>query len=240
MSHTQRLDWDSQILGLPVARIESVALTQVELQRCLQKLKKQGIRLVYWVCGAESLMANQAAIACNGYLVDQKITYQRQLNPLFFLDHPEIMAEVYTASTANEELIALAKAIARHSRFNEDPHLSIEQVDKLYTAWIQNACQKRVAKVILIRRIQRNLAGMVVIAEQQPKHSNLSLLAVAERYRQQSLGRQLVCAAQAWQFRQGYTISQVVTQSNNLPARRLYESCGYALQKTDCFYHFWL
>jgi dTDP-4-amino-4,6-dideoxy-D-galactose acyltransferase len=54
------------------------------------------------------------------------------------------------------------------------------------------------------------------------------------------LGLHLVCAAQAKFIEAGYRIGQVVTQLDNVAACRLYEKCGYHLEKLENFYHFWL
>ena len=238
MHNTQLLDWDSKILGVHVAKILSARLDKGSLEKCLQGLKSQGIKLVYWVFASQELISQKAAQACGGLLVDEKITYCVDLTTLSPLPFPTPEIEIYTDSFANPELIALAIDIAKFSRFSRDPHIPEQRVNKLYTAWINNACKKRVAKVILVAKIHR-IVGMVTIDDKQGR-GDLSLLAVDPLHQGKGIGKHLVRAAQAWCLAHDYSISQVVTQKINPKACRLYESCAYQQEKTEYFYHFWL
>ena len=65
-------------------------------------------------------------------------------------------------------------------------------------------------------------------------------IAVDENYRGKGLGAGLVRSANAWFLKQGYFVAQVVTQGRNLAACKLYENCGYSLEKIENYYHFWL
>jgi dTDP-4-amino-4,6-dideoxy-D-galactose acyltransferase len=238
MQNTQLLDWDSKMLGIPVAKITYTHLSKEKLIKILQKLKSQGIQLVYWAAASQSSFSQVAARACAGLLVDEKLTYCLDLATLHAFAPPATIS-IYPAAAPNRELQALALEIAQFSRFSHDPHISPATVKKLYTTWINNACKKTVAKVVLVLKLQNHIVGMVTIDEKQGR-GDLSLLAVDPRYQGTGLGKRLVRAAQAWCVKHGYSISQVVTQKNNVKACRLYESCGYRLEKMECFYHFWL
>ncbi|WP_218813717.1 GNAT family N-acetyltransferase [Rickettsiella endosymbiont of Dermanyssus gallinae] len=238
MHNTQLLDWDSHILGLSVAKILTTPLTTQELETLLQTLKAQGVKLVYWLIDSTDALSQQAAQDCAGFLADEKLSYCLDLMTLAPLP-PDKGVEVYSEYTANAELEAIAIEISQFSRFAHDPKLSAEQVSKLYKAWINNACRKIVAKAVLVIKEQSSIAGMVVIDEKQAR-GDLSLVGVTPAYQGQGLGKRLVHAAQHWCLEHGYFISQVVTQKTNPKACRLYESCGYQLEKMEYFYHFWL
>ncbi len=242
MHNTQLLPWDTEMLGVRVAKILSTHLHVEELKQSLQQLKAQGIELVYWVFDSPELASKEAAIACGGFFVDEKITYSLDLITLPPLPFPYPEIGIYMDSVANSELIALAMEIVPFSRFSRDPHLSAQQVNRLYTAWIGNACKKLVAKIILVARahnILGTVSGMVSIDDKQGR-ADLSLLAVAPLYRHRGIGKRLVYAAHAWCIAHDYSMSQVVTQQTNPRARHLYESCGYQQEKIEYFYHFWL
>jgi dTDP-4-amino-4,6-dideoxy-D-galactose acyltransferase len=238
MCNTQLLDWDSEILGLRVAKILSTHLDKGKLEQCLQNLKAQGVQLVYWVFASQNSVSHEAAQACRGFFSDEKITYYLDLTTLPALPVPCAEIEIYTALFANAELAALTIEIAQFSRFSRDPRITKQQVDKLYIAWINNACNKLVAKIVLVAKAPR-IVGMVTIDDKQGR-ADLSLLAVDPLHQRTGIGKRLVCAAQAWSLANGYSISQVVTQKTNPKACRLYESCGYHLEKLEYFYHFWL
>ncbi len=238
MNNTQDLDWDSHILGLPVAKILATQLNKEELQRLLQKLKDQRVKLVYWLISNKDIFSQKAAQHCNGVLVDEKVTYCMDLTMLSPLPYDQ-NSEVYTHAMANTELEAIAIEIGKLSRFGRDPHLTSHQVDKVYKTWINNACKKKVAKVVLVIKKQKTIIGMVTIDEKGGR-ADLSLLGVDPQYQGKGIGKHLVHAAQVWSLDHGYSISQVVTQKTNTKACHLYESCGYQLEKTENFYHFWL
>lgn len=69
---------------------------------------------------------------------------------------------------------------------------------------------------------------------------DIGLFAVDPSMRRRNLGVALVRAAQEWTRRKGLRFAQVVTQGKNIAACRLYEKCGYRIEKVDFFYHFWL
>lgn len=75
MHNTQLLEWDSDILGLSVAKIITTHLVKKELASVLQTLKSQGIKLVYWLIASTDKQSQQAAQACGGFLADEKLTY---------------------------------------------------------------------------------------------------------------------------------------------------------------------
>lgn len=238
MHNTQLLDWDSHILGLPTAKILTTPLATQKLTTLLQALKTQGIALVYWLIDSTDTLSRQAAQDCGGFLADEKLSYYLNLMTLPPLPIDKEI-EPYSAPTANAELEAIAVEISQFSRFAHDPKLSTEQVSKLYTAWINNACRKTVAKAVLVIKKQSAIAGMVVIDEKQGR-GDLSLVGVKPAYQGQGLGKRLVHAAQNWCLEHNYFISQVITQKTNPKACRLYENCGYQLEKMEYFYHFWL
>ncbi|MDQ8038798.1 MAG: GNAT family N-acetyltransferase [Rickettsiella sp.] len=238
MHNTQLLDWDSNVLGVSVAKILTATLTPEKLTSLLHMLKSKGVKLVYWLIANEDVTSQKAAQHCGGLLTDEKVTYHLDLKTLlpFYIDK-EIA--IYTADTANAELEAISVEISKFSRFSHDPHLTISQVNKLYKTWIDNACKKIVAKTVLVIKDQYAIVGMVTIDDKKGR-ADLSLLGVDPQHQGKGLGKRLVQAAQAWSIVNNYTLSQVVTQKSNYKARRLYESCGYQQKKTEKFYHFWV
>ncbi|MFM2322816.1 MAG: putative gnat family acetyltransferase [Pseudomonadota bacterium] len=238
MNNTQLLDWDSDILGISVAKILNPSLNEEKLRNCLQGLKKKGVKLVYWAIDSTDNTAKQAALACEGFLADEKISYFLDLRKLT-LPLPYSEVEIYQAEIANPELEAIALEIAQLSRFSKDPKLTTAQANKLYKAWINNACKKIAAKIVFVIKKQNTIIGMLSIDEKHGR-GDLTLLGVSPNHQGQGLGKRLVYAALDWCIAQNYSFSQVVTHKTNLKARRLYETCGFIPEKTEYFYHFWL
>ena len=231
MNNTQLLDWDSDILGISVAKILSPSLNEEKLRNCLQSLKKRGVKLVYWAIDSHDHTAKQAALACDGFLADKKITYLLDLRSLN-LAFPYADVEIYPAQIASPELEGIALEIAQLPRVRNDPTPSTEQANTLYKAGLNNARQKVAAQL-------ETIIGMLSIDEKR-RRGDLSLLGVAPDYQGQGLGKRLVYAALAWCIAQNYSFSQVVTHKAKVKARHLYETCGFTQEKMEYFYHFWL
>lgn len=239
MHNTQLLAWDSRILGISVAKILDLTLDEQKLGKALQQLKHKGVKLVYWLIDSHDDVAIQAALACGGFLADEKITYYLHLTQQKPLPFPYLDVEIYQADHANKQLEAIAIEIGQFSRFSRDPKLTSAQMHRVYKTWIDNACKKTVAKIVLVIKREKCIIAMVTIDEKQNR-GDLSLIGVNPHYQGQGLGKRLVYAALAWCMTQHYHISQVVTQQTNVKAKHLYESCGFQQEKTQYFYHFWL
>lgn len=233
------LDWDSKLLGLRTARIDSANLDQQQLTRVLQELHSQAIQLVYWQVAADDHISNEAAVSAVGQLVDYKRTYAALVSDLD-LDASDLSeVESYPVGEADPLLLQMAFDIATESRFGLDPKLSLEQQNAIYAEWMHNSCRRKVADEVLVIK-RDNQAAAVVTLKEVDGRSDISLLAVHQDYRGQGLGHKVVRAGQAYAKQQGYEQCQVVTQQTNQAACGLYEACGYQLEKLDHFYHFWL
>jgi len=222
-------------LGIPVAKITASSLSLKALQEALQQAKKENARLLYWCFDESEQESAEAAAACHGILTDHKLTYAMDLNP-------PINAEKVTPYDANfpsDALLELAYESGSYSRFRSDPHLTEEQFKKIYREWMINSVNKSIAFEVLVVKENEELLGMVTLGEKNHR-GDIGLLAVSEQARGKKVGTTLVHAAQHYFIEKNYAQSQVVTQKANLPACRLYEKCGYTIDKTELFFHFWL
>lgn len=239
MSDFQVLDWDTEILGVKTAKIVPEKLSVDQLKLILTELKKQNVKLVYWLTDSKDEATQQAAKQCDGFLADNKVTY---LLGLRSVDQKIIVnngVEIYQDDLPDSQLEMLAIEIGIRSRFGVDPKISRQQMESVYKAWIRNSTKKNVAKVVLVIKLESKIVGMVTIADKNQR-GDLSLVSVDPSHRGLNLGARLVYAAQLWCVEQGYQYSQVVTQVNNIAACKLYEKCRYQVEKIENFYHFWL
>ena len=234
-SLVQQLNWDTAILGIPCARILPAQLTQSALQSLLVELKAAGIALVYWASDNEDEDSQTAANACEGVLADEKITYMKKLPGQFSVHH----VVPYQGDVDNPDLLALAYAVGRESRFYQDPNLPRDAYEKVYGAWMNNSIKGDIADSVFVITDDDKIAGMVTVGIKNNR-GDVGLLAVAEGYRGEGLGQKLMAQACHYFTEKGLGVAQVVTQRSNTAACALYERCGFALEKTEYFYHFWL
>ncbi len=235
----QILSWDSEVFGFPVAKIVPERLSTEDLNRLLNDLRSQQIKLVYWVSDSQDAISQKAAQNANGFLADHKMTYLCDLTQLKHT--PEIDSQIESCPIADpdNDLLELGYLAGLYSRFKTDPRITDEQFKKVYQLWMINSTHHRIAQeVLVIKKQQKNIA-MVTLGEKNQR-GDIGLLSVNPQFHGQQLGTKLVIAAQAWCLKQEYQWGQVVTQQSNLPACALYEKCGYSIEKIENFYHFWL
>jgi len=240
MSDYQLLEWDSTFFGFPVAKIMPARLSEERLAAILDELKAKGTKLVYWPSDSGDEGSGKAAEVAGGFLGDRKTTYT------IGLDRNEqenvelaLITERYLEGAANKELKHLALMSGMYSRYNLDPRISQKQFEDLYSSWIERSVDRIMADAVFVVRFDGKIMGMATVGEKEGR-GDIGLLAVDVPARRKGLGRMLVAAAKSWFASQGYSISQVVTQKRNIPACRLYETCGYTVEKVENYYHFWL
>lgn len=237
----QLLEWDTSFFGFPVARICDSHLTAHQLAETLNQLAEQRISLVYW--SSNSKLDDEVARSLSGILVDRKITYVTDLRQFDPATQPGIgLVAPFTSEGCSIEdlrkLELLAIQSAEFSRFAKDPRISKARVDALYTLWMKRSIYKQIASEVLVAHNSNHIVAVVTLGEKEGR-GDIGLLAVDSEVRGRKFGECLVRAAQSWFVSQGYEIGQVVTQLENRPACRLYEKCGYSIEKLQYFYHFW-
>lgn len=239
MKNYQLLAWDTEMLGVPTAKIIPERLTVLELKDILQELKSQKINLVFWASDSEDAASQQAAHEFSGFLADHKLTYYLDLSDFHAENFDLSHVESYREAIASPELYALAQEIAVFSRFGTDPKISSAQRTKVYNTWMDNSVKRQNAKEVLVIKQNNKVVGVTTLGEKN-KRGDIGLLAVDPKCRGMQLGTKLVRASQIWCVKNGYRWAQVVTQRTNPAACALYEKCGFTIDKIEHFYHFWL
>lgn len=225
------LDWDTAQLGIPTAKVTSIT------PEILAEAKQAGIALIYFQTLESDVPQIKLAKELGGILVDNKITYLMSLKNLSIPLDADVTS--FAQKNPSDALIHLAYESGLYSRFRADPHLTEKQFHAVYTTWITNSVNHTVADDVLVIAENNQLLGMVTVGEKNHR-GDIGLLAVAENARGKNIGTRLVKAAQNYFIQKNYSHSQVVTQQTNIPACKLYEKCGYAIEKTECFFHFWV
>lgn len=239
MQDYELLDWDTKILGVATAKILPAKLTSNQLKKILHELQTHNINLVYWASDSEDQVSQQAATEAKGFLADRKVTYWLDLTHFTVPDYDASRIESYLDQRPIHDLQELAIAVGLESRFKMDPKISFRQLEAVYHTWLENSIKRKIAKEVLVIRKGQRIVAMTTLGEKNGR-GDIGLLAVNPDYRGQQLGKLLVHASQRWCKDQGYSHAQVVTQKANAAACKLYESCGYKLEKIEHFYHFWL
>jgi dTDP-4-amino-4,6-dideoxy-D-galactose acyltransferase len=232
------LDWDTQYFGAPVARIVADILDVHQLAELLTELKRQRVHLVYWA--SASRCDDEVIQEHGGMLADLRITYAMALTAGVIQEMAHApLVEPFSPSMPMDDLRGLAIQSGEHSRFATDSRISRAQFEGVFVSWLNGCVTGDYAREILVVREAERVAGMVTLGEKDGR-GDIGLIAVDHAYRGRKYGEHLVRAAQRWSFEHGFAEAQVITHGRSVAACKLYEKCGYTIEKVEHFYHFWL
>ncbi|HEX5430690.1 MAG TPA: GNAT family N-acetyltransferase [Bryobacteraceae bacterium] len=242
------LKWDSEQFGFPAARLEllvaegdyyesrrrkSVLIDLIEAQ-CADA----GIRHLTARVGAGDFATVHALERAGFELIDGIQTFSLDLN--------SIPAGPAPASTGIElrlfrnrdleQVLAIARSAYIFDRFHADAALDREVADQVNETWVANSCRGTAADAVVVACQGDRILGYVTC---KIDHDSAALLGtsfgtivmVATDPRAQGSGvaKAATRAALDWFRSQGVRIVEVGTQLRNVPAGRLYESCGFRL-----------
>lgn len=224
------LPWDSGFFKFKVARIkENVSLALDN--PVLNGLFENNINLVYYSSPNQLKVFENRCYTIS--LVDKKITYAKEVSSR--QHNSKVVA--YNQSYPDEKLVNLAISSGVYSRFNTDKRIRRESFETLYTLWITKSVSKEIAEEVLVYKEDNEIQGFVTVGK-KGNRGDIGIIAVDAAFRGKGIGKSLMFEAENYYYNKTNKI-QVVTQGDNIPACKLYESCGYAVEKSEYFYHLW-
>jgi dTDP-4-amino-4,6-dideoxy-D-galactose acyltransferase len=232
------LHWDSDCFGFNVARIIPLDIGDARLASILHELRANNYHMVYWDVPSEYRKVISMAQKHGGILVDEKVTYVKQIsNAIHATQSHSYVIAPYLLTEPEPTLISLALESGVYSRFKRDPSFPTELWEKLYTRWITRAVRKEIAWEVLVVKDAGDVLGVVTLGAKE-KRGVVGLLGVAPKSRGKGIGTILISAGERCFAEHGYADVQIVTQRANKAACRLYESCEYQIETIDSIFHF--
>lgn len=236
----QKLFWDSEFFGLPIARIETTPPTRDVIENLFSDLHDSGIACGYLY--SEMPLAFDLNQLAGGEcrFVEEKLTLVAAATltkpPRWPVEH--FMAK-HVRPEKHTQLEDLAIASALHSRFFIDDRFPPERVRQMLQLWMRRSVNGELADRVLVLCTQSSLAGMVTLAK-KGNRGVIGLLAVDAGHRGQGYGESLVREALEWTRNLGCLECQVSTQAANGPAVRLYQKQGFSVERREFLYHLWV
>ncbi|MCX6027646.1 MAG: GNAT family N-acetyltransferase [Chloroflexi bacterium] len=232
------LEWDTTCFGFGVARMSPSAVPG-EVAGILTALREANYRLVYWSVPTVDRERVAAGLEHGGFLADEKLRYATALSAERQAPSTAYAAVPFEEEQEDHGLVQLAISSAEYSRYRRDPLFPAALCDKLYAVWIERSVSKEIADEVLVVRDGRNLLGLITLGSAGDR-GDIGLVAVDRTAQGKGIGRLLVTEAGRYFVASGRRQAQVVTQRLNVPACRLYESCGYSIERSETVFHFWL
>ncbi len=237
----KELQWDSEFFGFKIA---SCHITNpLEVSKTINFLKSLGVKLIY--LNSKTMLPEALIKDYNAILIDEKTTYvlnliksNKPITPQIKLNTKAVIRP-YHPDMNIEQLINLAIQSGLYSRFAIDKKISHSKFVELYTLWIKNSLNKKIAEEVLVLQTNERINGIITLGVKE-SYGDIGLVAVDKSCRGKGFGLKLLEAATCWFIQNQFTMCQVITQGKNIAACKLYEKYGFQKTKVDYLYHVWL
>lgn len=221
------LPWDTDFFNFKVARVTGGSLHE----DVLRELFESDVKLAYFSSEQETELTSNDQYEIK--LVDKKLTYRKVIADAKADDN--ILP--YEKDDPEEALLQLAVRSGLYSRFNVDKGIGNEKFESLYRQWMIQSVDKKMADEVFVHYEAGVAAGFVTVGHKNER-ADIGIIAVDESFSRRGIGAALMKTAEHYAAER-YAVIQVVTQGNNMAACKLYERCGYHVEKVEYFYHLW-
>ncbi len=234
------LTWDSAHFGMAVGRVAGEVHDESALAPLLEQARAAGARLVYYLHVQPWELAPELLERYGGSRVAGYVRFARALAPTGLpKPTPGVALEVYRGPADDAGLLALGVGAGWLSRFRSDRRLSGQKCDDLYTIWTRRSLLGELADETLVARIEDAAVGLVTYRVHDG-FGEIGLVGMAPAVRGRGIGSALLAYTHARLAARGVARAEVVTQTENEGACRLYRRAGYAPVVEGCYYHFHL
>jgi glycosyltransferase involved in cell wall biosynthesis/ribosomal protein S18 acetylase RimI-like enzyme len=226
------LAWDSEFWGLPVARVVPERLDPAAAERVRRWCDRRGVACAYLLAEAGDAETAAAAREIGFAPVDTRITLERAPAPVAEAPRPAGLVLREPKDSDRAGLADIARRAHTDTRFYFDPNFSSRRAGEMYVRWVLGGLEDGPARLI-VAELEGSAAGYLLL-DGEP--AEIDLIAVDAGVRGRGIGGALVAAALD-SAASGPV--RVVTQARNVAAMRLYEGCGFRVEKTQTWYHRW-
>lgn len=224
----EKLNWDSDFFGYPVGKINANEGIDLLLS---DEININQFRLIYIFSDHKLIIKDKRVSE-----VDIKTTLIRtMLKNEELIIHPAISE--YDGSQ-DEALHSLAIESGVYSRFKRDPGFKDNEFFKLYSKWIRDSIDKKIADKLLVYMEDNKIGGFVSL-KFKAEYAEIGLIAVHGNSRGKGIAMALLYAAFFHTKKQGFNYTHIVTQFENTPAMKLYQKAGFKIENKKYVYHLW-
>lgn len=252
-----RLTGDSQRLGYGVGRLEYLiaagdyeeqyAIKDALLTTAIETCADQGIKHLTARAHASDLSSVHLLEQRGFIAVDGLLTLSLDLREARCPSPDRGLKTRLFRREDIEQLREIARSSYTYDRFHSDPLIPKPVADELHVIWLEDSCRGRAADAVILAVEQDRVLGFATckIDHGTTEHLNLTvgrvvLVATAADARRRSVGLATTHGALAWFREHGVDLVEVGTQLRNIPATRLYETCGFRLATSHLTLRKWI
>ncbi|MBI4908888.1 MAG: GNAT family N-acetyltransferase [Acidobacteria bacterium] len=244
------LSWDTAQFGFPAARVEFAAAGfrngPSNFRECLAALLNDCVeeRIHHLTARASTsdLFLVHALEGAGFQLMDGIQTFALRLTDFAgpALQRSSDLTIGLLQPWHVEGVVDLADRAYQFDRFHADSALSTSIANRLHREWLRNSCSGKAADAVFVAARENEVLSYVTLSFDKDvalltgkKLATIVLVATSEKARGKGLARMTTLNALHWLKAQGCDAVTVGTQFRNIPAGRLYESCGFRLAATS-------
>ncbi len=240
----KKLPWDSEFFGFPIGQALISRLDETSMRLLDEEARGLNLRCFYFEAAADDMQTVLIAEQNGFHLVDVRVLLEHPFvnrpasAPLFPISTELLIS--YPRQDEMERLEEIAVQIGFTSRFNFDKNFGNGCCERLYRLWIMNACRGGFADVVFVARWSEDgeAVGLITCLLRDGVGS-IQLAGVHNEQRQRGIGTKLVQASLDWAKDREANSMEVVTQTRNVTAQRLYQQMGFFTKSTKLLYHKW-
>jgi len=218
------LSWDTDFFGYSVGKIE------VQDKDFLPSFDSH-FRLIY-------VFSKNKIDELEHSLVDRKATFVCSIKQFSEVNRKMQIEPFDPVRHDYNELIGLTLESGVYSRFFVDENFVNGEYEKLYTRWIDNSITGLFPFTVYVAIANGKLVGFITLSNKEGL-ADIGLLAVSKEARGKGVATELITYVKNIAYENGLNTMQVVTQLDNSPAIKLYESQGFILNELVYIYHIW-
>lgn len=230
------LDWDSAHFGLRIGRVTATRLTPEVAREALAGADLSSLDCMYLLADSNDPTTIRLANETGWRMVDVRVTLAARLSNVV-----QGSASVRLAEPADIPYLKnLAVRSHRDSRFYSDGNFPHQACDDLFAAWIERSVlDPQFAGAVFVPQLDDTQPAGYITCATKEGVGEIGLIAVDERARRRGLGMHLLAEASRWFAAEGAERVSVVTQGCNIPALRMYQRHGFAIESIQLWFHWW-
>lgn len=229
------LSWDTEQFGFPAASLERMEASgsydesrrakRELLERTIEACRIAGVRHLTARAGVDETSAIHALEAAGFELIDAIQTFEVCVMGAQFVTGVRLFRRADLPA-----VVEIGRSAFHYDRFHADSSLPPGAADRIYATWTRNCCLGAASDAVLVAEDEKRVAGFVA-CRQNTDHGVIVLVATAGWARGRGIAKRITLSSLAWFEQQRIRRVEVGTQLKNIPAGRLYESCGFRLAR---------
>lgn len=232
--------WDSQQLGIKMARINRIicqnsSVTRKLLDSVVKKCRLKNIKYLFYRLNADDLSTLSILKEAGFQVQDVIVKLCFDVRSLRGVSGKNNFILIRSAKSKDLPLLRkIARTSFIYDRFHSDSKLSKKRSDELHAAWISNSF-RGLADIVLVAELNKKVVGFITCKVDKLSKRKLplsfgviDLVAVGKNVQGRGIGQVLVSGALDW-FRDKVDIVEVGTQVTNYTALHLYQKVGFKI-----------